>query len=338
MARKIGSDEAASRFNRLIQERYAADLQQVEEAIRSNFVSDVAIIPIVSDYLISSGGKRIRPTLTIIGAKLNGYEDPEGASIKMSVALEYIHAATLLHDDVVDESDLRRGAESANARYGNGICVLVGDFLFAKAFELMTSIGSIEIVESISTATKHLAEGELIELVNERNVDFDEDDYLAMVFGKTAALIVAAIEVGALLSSLERSKIAILKEAAKNIGIAFQLIDDALDFLADKTQWGKPIGADLIEGRVTLPLIRMLRSGSGKERDLIKTIIETEKPRPELIEEALGMIGASAALESVFISARSYVERAKEALEPIGSDDHVDALVALADYVIARRT
>lgn len=314
---------------------YRADLDRVEEAIRENFQSDVAMIPAVSGYLTGGGGKRIRPLLVIVASRLFGLSG-SSRSVTMSVVAEYIHAATLLHDDVVDGADTRRGADSANVKFGNQAAVLVGDFLFAKSFQLMSADGDIRVVQAMSRATKSLAEGEVLQLSNTFNLRITEEEYLDTIYRKTGALMEACARVGGILGGAGLEAEDALGEYGRNIGIAFQMVDDALDWAGDAKSWGKPLGADLAEGKITLPLIRAMEAADGAGREAIRRIVEQGR-RSGGFEAALEILKKSGALSQTMELARFYVEEAKLSLscfDPLNRD--VAALRAIADYIVDR--
>lgn len=314
---------------------YRPELLRVEEELAAHFRSDVAMIPAVSGYLIAGGGKRVRPLLTIVSSRLAGYGGG-GREIVMSVVAEYIHAATLLHDDVVDDADLRRGAASANIAYGNQASVLVGDFLFAKSFELMSDDGDIRIIQAMARATKNLAEGEVLQLYNTCNLETSEASYLDTIYRKTGALMEACCRVGALLGGADETGQAALGAYGEKIGIAFQLVDDVLDFTADQAVWGKPVGADLAEGKVTLPLIRALAAGSEAEREAVSSAIDADKATPEQIGAVVTILDKYETLGQTMALARHYVAEAKEALAPFPPSPYLDTLAGIADYIVDR--
>ena len=316
--------------------RYAADMERVEKDIHRHFASDVAMIPAVSGYLISGGGKRIRPLLLIASSRLCGYT---GATrhITMSVVAEYIHAATLLHDDVVDEADLRRGAASANAKYGNEASVLVGDFLFAKSFELMSEDGDVRVIRVISGATKCLAEGEVLQLYNTCNVEVSEEAYMDTIYRKTGALIEACCRSGSILGGASSEKEQALALYGKNIGTAFQLVDDVLDYIGEAKSWGKPIGADLADGKVTLPLITTLKQCTEAERETIAGAIEGDDDVKEKLARVMPILEKYNALSHTMDTAREHADEAKNALaSAFEPSEHLEALSSIADYIVSR--
>lgn len=316
---------------------YAPDMERVEKDIQKHFQSDVALIPQVSAYLAGSGGKRIRPILVTVASRLCGYT---GASrhIALSVVAEFIHAATLLHDDVVDDADQRRGMESANIRFGNCASVLVGDFLFAKSFMLMSQDGDIRVINAMSEATKSLAEGEVLQLVNTLNLAITEDIYMDTIYRKTGALIEACCRVGGMLGGADREKEEALAKFGRNVGIAFQLVDDALDFVGDSRGWGKPIGADLEGGRVTLPLIRALAVADETEVSDIKAAMESDNGREAKLAAVIMTLKKYDTIAYAMEQARWRVEEAKAAVSAcFAPSSHLDTMRAIADYVVDRK-
>lgn len=316
---------------------YGADMERVEKDILKNFQSDVALIPQVSAYLSGSGGKRIRPILVTVSSRLCGYT---GASrhIALSVVAEFIHAATLLHDDVVDDADQRRGMESANIRFGNCASVLVGDFLFAKSFLLMSQDGDIRVINAMSEATKRLAEGEVLQLVNTLNLTITEEMYIDTIYRKTGALIEACCRLGAILGGGDSEKEEALAKFGRNVGIAFQLVDDALDFVGDSRGWGKPIGADLEEGRVTLPLIRALAMADESEVNDIKGAMESDNGREAKLNAVIMTLKKYDTISYAMEQARWRVEEAKAAISAcFEPSPHLDTMRAIADYVVDRK-
>ncbi|MBF0292747.1 MAG: polyprenyl synthetase family protein [Nitrospinae bacterium] len=316
---------------------YAPDMERVEKDILKHFQSDVALIPQVSEYLAGSGGKRIRPILLTVASRLCGYT---GASrhITLSVVAEFIHAATLLHDDVVDDADQRRGMESANIKFGNCASVLVGDFLFAKSFVLMSQDGDIRVINAMSEATRRLAEGEVLQLVNTLNLTITEDIYTDTIYRKTGALIEACCRLGAILGGASKEKEEALAQYGRNIGIAFQLVDDALDFVGDARGWGKPLGADLEEGRVTLPLIRALAMADESEAGDIKSAMESDTGREAKLGAVIMTLKKYDTISYAMEQARWRVEEAKSAISAcFEPSSHLDTMRAIADYVVDRK-
>ncbi|HET7730823.1 MAG TPA: polyprenyl synthetase family protein [Usitatibacter sp.] len=248
------------------------DLQAVDEVIRARLDSDVVLIRTIAKYIIGSGGKRLRPALVLLAANAFGCKGP--ARHELAAIIEFIHTATLLHDDVVDESSLRRGRKTANAEFGNAASVLVGDFLYSRAFQMIVDVGSLRIMKVLADATNVIAEGEVLQLLNVHDADTDEEQYLRVIRYKTAKLFEAATQVGAILGGASPEVETALAEYGMHLGTAFQLIDDVLDYSGDLTEMGKNLGDDLAEGKPTLPLIHVMRSGNEAERKLVRHAIE----------------------------------------------------------------
>lgn len=313
------------------------DLKRVEASILKNFQSKVTLIPAISNYLTNGGGKRLRPTLVLLTSRLFGYNGGED-HILHSTAVEYIHAATLLHDDVVDSADIRRGLISANVKWGNGHSVLVGDYLFAKSFSLMAKSSSMEIIKTVSEATKYLAEGEIMQLINSCDPEVTEEEYLDLVYRKTGALITACCRVGALLgeSTLEQRKA--IEVYGKNVGIAFQLTDDMLDFISDEKTLGKPVGNDLAEGHITLPFIQSFKNADHVDRKFMQETVKDRNLTPRNIQKIILLIEKYDGIGYTARLAREHVDRAIDALGCIEANVHRDALEGLADYITNRTT
>lgn len=320
-----------------IVESLAPDLERVEAAIQANFRSDVVLIPDVSGYLSGSGGKRIRPMLVLLSAKACGYAGPR--AVTLGCVVEYIHTATLLHDDVVDGAEVRRGKSSANSKWGNEASVLVGDFLFAKSFAMMAEDGDGRILKAMAEACTLLSEGEVLQLVHMYNLDVREGDYLDIIHRKTGALIAASCQVGGYLGDARPAALGALHHFGMQVGYAFQLVDDALDYAGDEGRTGKEVGKDLGEGNVTLPLIRVCALAAPPERERLREIVvRSESVGPEGLADVLGMMAKYKAVPYTLDRARGYVEAGKAALSAFPDSIHVDALRALADYVVDRDT
>ena len=314
----------------------SSDLEEVEKEIKKNFYSDVVLIPDVSEYLSSSGGKRIRPLLLLLSSRACGYSGHK--AIKHSCVVEFIHTATLLHDDVVDGADVRRGNPSANSKWGNEASVLVGDFLFAKSFELMSSEEDTRIVKTMSEACTLLSEGEVLQLINLYNTDITEEEYLKVVFRKTAALIAASCKLGAILSDSPNHIIESFNSYGKNIGYSFQLIDDALDYTGNENETGKKIGNDLIDGNITLPLLHLLSSIDEIRKERLKKIILESKVILE--EDQSFVLKLMDEYDSVAYTrnlAKRYAENAKSSLSVIEKSENLDSLISLADFIVDRK-
>ncbi len=322
-----------------IQSLLKDELATVERSLKEHAGSSVAVIPIISGYLSNGGGKRLRPILVLITARLCGYNEG-GGDITHSTVVEYIHAATLLHDDVVDEADIRRGIPSANAKWGNEYSVLVGDFLFAKSFSLMADHSPPGVVQAISEATKFLAEGEILELVHSADIDLTEKEYLNLIFRKTGALIKACCQVGGLLGGIRGEvtgrQMAALETYGENIGIAFQIIDDLLDFTADEKTLGKPVGQDLIEGHVTLPVIHAFANADEKEKIFIAETVKSRELSARRIGSIIELIGKYDSISYCKKMAENHIDKAVGELDCFPPNEYLDALKGLADYIINR--
>jgi octaprenyl-diphosphate synthase len=312
----------------------APDLERVNQVILSRTGSDVAMIPEVANHLISSGGKRLRPMLTLAMAGLCGYRG-EG-HVKLAASVEFMHTATLLHDDVVDQSDMRRGKAAARMLWGNEASVLVGDFLLGQAFRMMVEVGSLPCLDVLSTAATVIAEGEVMQLAAAKNMQTSEDEYLDVIRAKTAALFAAACEVGPILASRPKAEIAACRSYGSNLGIAFQLIDDALDYGGTSAKLGKNVGDDFREGKITLPVVLSFRRGSEAERDFWRRTLERSEIEDGDLETALATMRRHRALEDTIERARHYGAMARDALELFPASPWKKALLEAVDFCISR--
>lgn len=310
------------------------DLQRVNQHILTNMQSPVALIPQLASHLIAAGGKRLRPMLTLAAANLCGYTGTR--HIGLSACVEFIHTATLLHDDVVDESELRRGQESANAVWGNQASVLVGDFLFSRAFQLMVADGSLQVLKILSDASAIIAEGEVLQLMTANDPQASEEAYLEVIRSKTATLFAAASRVGAVVSDRPKLQEEALESFGMNLGIAFQLIDDVLDYSAKQAQLGKTVGDDFREGKVTLPLILAWRRGSEEERDFWRRTIERLDQTNEDLETAIGLMTKHRSLNDTVERARHYAAIAKDSLGIFPDGDMKAAMLEVVDFCVER--
>ena len=312
----------------------AEDMDGVNRIILDKAVSDVELIPKLAHHLIASGGKRLRPMLTIAAAKLAGYKG--NGHIRLAAAVEFMHTATLLHDDVVDESDYRRGKKAARLLWGNQASVLVGDFLLGQAFRMMVDVGSLPALRILSNASAVIAEGEVMQLAAAKNMATTEDEYLAIINAKTAALFSAASEVGGAIASRPTEEQAAMKSYGKTLGIAFQLVDDALDYGGDSARLGKSVGDDFREGKITLPVILSYRRGSDDERDFWKrTLVDGEIADGDL-EHAIGLMRRHKAIEATLERARHYGSMARDALGLFRDSPPKKALLDAVTFCIAR--
>lgn len=311
-----------------------ADMERVNQLILSKAGSDVQMIPEVANHLISSGGKRLRPMLTLAAASMFGYEGDH--HIKLATSVEFMHTATLLHDDVVDESNLRRGKSTARTIWGNQASVLVGDFLLGQAFRMMVDVGSMEALDVLSTAAAVIAEGEVLQLSVAKNMETTEDDYLSVIRAKTAALFAAAAEVGPIIAKSDKSSRAALRSFGMNLGYAFQMVDDALDYGGTAADLGKNVGDDFREGKITLPVILAFRRGTTEEQAFWRKAIESGESSDANLEKALGLIHKHDALKDTIARALHYGTIARDALAPLPASPHKAALMEVIDFSIQR--
>jgi len=312
----------------------AADMAQVNQTILSRTGSAVTMIPEVANHLISSGGKRLRPILTLASAGLCGYRG-EG-HVKLAAAVEFMHTATLLHDDVVDGSDLRRGKAAARVLWGNEASVLVGDFLLGQAFKMMVEVGSLPSLEVLATAAVVIAEGEVMQLSAAKDTATSEDAYLAVIRAKTAALFAAACEVGPILAQCGKAEIEACRGYGANLGVAFQLIDDALDYGGSAAKLGKNVGDDFREGKITLPVVLSFRRGSSEEREFWRRTLERGEIAKGDLEIALAMMKKHRALDDTIERARHYGAMARDALELFPSSTWKHALLDAVEFAVRR--
>ena len=310
------------------------EMAEVNKIILSQARSDVALIPELAQHLINSGGKRLRPMLTIGAAKLCGYRDD--GHIKLAAAVEFMHTATLLHDDVVDESDMRRGKKSARMLWGNQASVLVGDFLLGQAFRMMVDVGSLGALKILSEASAIIAEGEVMQLAASKNMSTTEEDYLAVIQSKTAALFSAAAEIGAVITGRSASEQAALRLYGTNIGLAFQLIDDALDYSGEAAMLGKRVGDDFREGKITLPVVLSYRRGSAEERAFWRRTLQDGAIEDADLEEAIALMLRHNAIEETIERACLYGKEAREALHVFPKSEARTALLNAIDFSISR--
>jgi octaprenyl-diphosphate synthase len=312
----------------------ADDMQAVNRLILDKAVSDVELIPKLAHHLIDSGGKRLRPMLTIASAKACGY--PGSGHIKLAAAVEFMHTATLLHDDVVDDSDFRRGKKAARMIWGNQASVLVGDFLLGQAFRMMVDVGCLPALEILSNAAAVIAEGEVMQLAAAKNMGTSEDDYLAIIDAKTAALFSAATEVGAAIAQRPAAEQAALKRYGRNLGVAFQLVDDALDYAGDSTRLGKSTGDDFREGKITLPVIVCWRRGSEQERPFWTRTLSEGKIEAGDFDRAVHLMKTHGAIEVTLERARNFGALARDALAAAPPGPSRQALHEVVDFCIRR--
>jgi octaprenyl-diphosphate synthase len=312
----------------------SADMERVNAMILSRTGSDVTMIPEVANHLIESGGKRLRPMLTLATAGLSGYEG-EG-HVKLAASVEFMHTATLLHDDVVDESDMRRGKVAARIKWGNEASVLVGDFLLGQAFKMMVEVSSLRALDILSSAATVIAEGEVMQLAAAKNMETNEDEYLAVIRAKTAELFAAACEVGPVIAERPKAEQAACRSYGMNLGIAFQLVDDALDYGGTSAKLGKNVGDDFREGKITLPVVLSYRRGSDEERAFWKRVMERGDAKDRDLEEAIAIMRRHRALDDTIERARHYGAMARDALALFPKSAMKQALLETVDFCIAR--
>jgi len=310
------------------------DLVRVNALIVQAMDSPVVLIPQLAGHIVAAGGKRLRPMLTLAAARMCGYDGDR--HIGLAACVEFIHTATLLHDDVVDESDLRRGLASANAVWGNQASVLVGDFLFSRAFELMTADGSIPVLRVLSHASKVIAEGEVMQLTTSNDTGTGETAYLDVIRAKTAQLFAAAGRIGALVADRPKIEEDALETYGMNLGIAFQLIDDVLDFSAKQATLGKTIGDDFREGKITLPVILAFRRGDDEERAFWRRTLEDLDQTEDDLPHAIKLLEKHGALDDTVERARHYGAIARDAMGIFGDTPEKDALIEVIDFCIER--
>lgn len=311
-----------------------AGMEGVNRMILSRVGSDVEMIPEIAKHLIESGGKRLRPMLTLATAELCAYKG-EG-DVKLAAAVEFMHTATLLHDDVVDDSEMRRGKLAARMLWGNEASVLVGDFLLGQAFKMMVEVGSLHALDVLSTAATVIAEGEVMQLAVAKNTATNEDEYLAVVRGKTAALFAAACEVGPIIAGMGKTEQAACRSYGANLGIAFQLIDDALDYGGIASKLGKNLGDDFREGKITLPVVLSFRRGNDEERAFWKRALEDGQHGDAELERAIGIMKKHRAIEDTIERAKHYGAMARDALAIFNDTPMKRAMLEAVDFCIAR--
>jgi octaprenyl-diphosphate synthase len=310
------------------------DMQAVDELIRESLKSDVMLVSQVSEYIVTSGGKRLRPLIVLLAARALGYEG--NLQIHAAAIVEFIHTATLLHDDVVDSSDRRRGRDTANTVFGNQASVLVGDFLYSRAFQMMVEIGRMRVMQILADATNTIAAGEVMQLMNVHDPDVAEDDYRKVIYRKTARLFEAGAQIAAVLADRDPADEAAMICYGQNLGTAFQLVDDALDYDASPDELGKNLGDDLAEGKPTLPLIYAMAQCSDTERRMLRKAIEMGGL--DKMEEIHDVIESTGALQYTAARAQEAADIAINALSGIPDSDYKEAMIAIADFAVKRRS
>ncbi|MCB2115929.1 MAG: polyprenyl synthetase family protein [Rhodobacteraceae bacterium] len=331
----MGLDETAQKPHDRLGAYLAADMEAVNELIRTRMASEHAPrIPEVTAHLVEAGGKRLRPMLTLAAARMCGYEGDH--HVKLAATVEFIHTATLLHDDVVDESRQRRGRPTANLLWDNKSSVLVGDYLFARAFQLMTETGSLRVLDILANASATIAEGEVLQLTAAQDLRTDEGIYLKVIRGKTAALFSAATEVGGVIAGVPEDQVRALFTYGDALGIAFQIADDLLDYGGTSAVIGKNVGDDFRERKLTLPVIKAVAKADAEERAFWTRVIEKGDQRDGDLEEALALMARDGAMEATRDEALMWAGQAKDALGALPAHELRDMLADLADYVVGR--
>lgn len=310
------------------------DLEEVERAFARHVESRVALIPEIGRYIQASGGKRIRPALLLMAARLGGYQGDR--AILYASVVEFIHTATLVHDDIVDGSELRRGRLAVHSRWGNDVTVLLGDYLYIKSMALALTEDSLRIIRLLCEVTLRMIEGELYQLTKTGDLGITEDEHFEIIERKTAHLFGGCAQIGGILGGLGPDAEQALREYGYNLGIAFQLVDDLLDFTADERALGKPVASDLREGKITLPIIYLLQQDDGRALTLVEQIVRARTILPGQWEELSGLLLERRALERAYQQARHYAARAKEYLQGFPPTSEREALLALPDFVLAR--
>ena len=316
----------------LIQSSIANDMQAVDEAIRLSLRSEVVLINQVAEYIINSGGKRLRPALVLLSAGVFG--EIKAQHYTLAAVVEFIHTATLLHDDVVDESSMRRGRATANTMFGNAASVLVGDFVYSRAFQMMVSVQNMRVMEILAEATNIIAEGEVLQLLNIHDADVTDEAYLQVIHFKTAKLFEAATRLGAIINNAPAEEEAAMAEYGMRLGTAFQLIDDVLDLSGDTGNIGKNLGDDIAEGKPTLPLLYAMRKGNETQRTLIRKAIE--QGGLEDFSAIIQAVKDTGALDYVRDVAKNEAELACQAIAQLPNNQYREAMVALADFSVSR--
>lgn len=311
----------------------ADDMQAVDAVIRDRLHSDVPLVRQIAEYIIAGGGKRMRPALLLLSAKSAKYQGHQ--QHELAAVVEFIHTATLLHDDVVDESALRRGRETANAHFGNAASVLVGDFLYSRAFQMMVGVGSMRVMEILADATNVIAEGEVLQLMNCHNADIDVADYLQVVRYKTAKLFEASSRLGAVLGASQSEIETGMAGYGMHLGTAFQIVDDVLDYSGSKDEIGKSLGDDLAEGKPTLPLIHVIQNGNRSQSDLVRTALENGGR--EAFGEIIKAVKETGGLDAAMSVAEGEIGKAKSSLAALPNSQYKNALLQFADFAVARR-
>ena len=310
------------------------DLRRVEEVMTGHLVSDVDFITDTAHYILSSGGKRIRPVLLILSARLCNYAGER--MYDLSTVIEFIHTATLLHDDVIDNAELRRGNPTVHSLWGNEISILVGDYLYAKAMALALADKDHLVMKTVSDVTVEMAKGQVIETLKQRDLGINEDDYYRIISLKTASLFAASCTIGAILGGVSPQQRSQVTAFGQHLGLAFQMADDTLDFIAPESKWGKPLNNDLKEGKITLPVIAALRQASAQEAQVLVDYLHHGQTSDEMLHKILTLLHKYNTLRTTMVKAQEHVAQAKQSIASFAPAPALETLYALADYVVAR--
>ena len=332
---RLEKEKAATSSMLALTDLVSDEIEAVNRLIVSLLESDIKLIPEVGNHLIEAGGKRLRPMLTLATARMCGYSGGD-RHITLAACVEFLHTATLLHDDVVDESDLRRGRPTANSLFGNQAAILVGDYLISKSFHMLVHDGSLAVLKVLSDAAVIIASGEVLQLSTQRRIETSEDAYLRVIEAKTAALFAAACEISAVLTQKPSAEQEALAAYGRNLGIAFQLVDDALDYRARQETLGKTVGDDFREGKITLPVVLAYRRGTDEERKFWLRVMGGEKQKRGDLKTALGLMEKYRTLDDTVERARHYGEKAKDALALFPDCAERKALIEIVEFCIAR--
>jgi octaprenyl-diphosphate synthase len=307
---------------------------QVEEELTRQASSKIPLIDSIGQYICRSGGKRVRPAILLLGSKMCGYDGPIGP--KLGAVIEMIHSATLVHDDIIDNATVRRGRASVNAQWGNEITVLMGDWLYMTSFRLALGERHFKVLDILIEATRKMIEGELIQLTLNGNLDITEEQHLDISMRKTAFLFSASSQLGAILGSAEKEKEELLRLYGLNVGLAFQLVDDVLDLTSNESTLGKPVGSDLKEGKLTLPLIYLMRDGEPHHRDLVQKALRENGSDASAMDEIFKLVREYRMADRVLEKARNYAQKARTCLQKFSHSKARDALLAIPDYIVER--
>jgi octaprenyl-diphosphate synthase len=311
-----------------------ADLERVDREFARHVESQVALIPTIGKYIQTSGGKRIRPAVLLMAARLSGYKGDR--AVLYAAVIEFIHTATLVHDDIIDDSALRRGRLAVHSRWGNDVTVLLGDYLYIKSMAMALTHDTLDIVRLLCDVTLRMIEGELYQLTKNGDADITEDEHFEIIRRKTAYLFGGSAQIGGMLGNVTPEQQEALREYAFNLGVAFQVVDDLLDFTGDAAALGKPIGADLREGKMTLPLIHLLRHGHAVGERIVRDIITTRTVSEQQWSDLLQILNEHRSIDYAFRRAEEFAERARKPLSAFPPSSERDALLALGDYVVSR--